>query len=171
MGDKEMVHLTNINGLGVYIADNSFEKPGLWYWDGKRNIHPVSEIDRLKRELEEAKYVITRREKEVELAVNAKNKAQAELARYKSKYHNLLAVAHRDEGHYLQDHGEEKAGEDAITAILTAYHDNDRYRAGVEVEGSVGTDIFGHKYVIFDLDDTFEHQQQVRCLVKEVRDE
>jgi len=62
---------------------------------------------------------------------------EQQLARYQSKYNNLLAVAHRDGGQYLAQHGEEVAGEDAITAILTAYHNNDRYQGAVEVEGVV----------------------------------
>ena len=60
--------------------------------------------------------------------------AEAQLSRYRSKYNNLLAVAHRDGGQYLAQHGEDAAGEDAITAILTAYHNNDCYQGAVEVE-------------------------------------
>ena len=55
-------------------------------------------------------------------------KLEQQLSRYQSKYNNLLAVAHRDGGQHLAQHGEEKAGEDAITAILAAYHNNDRYQ-------------------------------------------
>ena len=62
---------------------------------------------------------------------------EQQLSRYQSKYNNLLAVAHRDGGHYLAQHGEEKAGEAAITAILAAYHSNDRYQGAVEVGGKV----------------------------------
>lgn len=65
---------------------------------------------------------------------NRAEKAEQQLSRYQSKYYNLLAVAHRDGGQYLAEHGEEKAREDAITAILTAYHNNDRHQGGIEVE-------------------------------------
>jgi molecular chaperone GrpE (heat shock protein) len=51
MNSSEMFYLTNINGLNVYVADNTFEKPGLWYWDGCNNIHPVSRISSLEQQL------------------------------------------------------------------------------------------------------------------------
>lgn len=88
----------------------------------------------------------------------------AQLARYQSKYNNLLAVAHRDGGQYLAQHGEEKAGDDAITAILAAYHNNDRYQGGVEVEGVISE--FGD--VLLTAPSAIDIGQEVRVLVMEV---
>jgi len=47
---------------------------------------------------------------------------------YKSKYLNLLAVIHRDGGHYVSKHGESKAAEDGIQKIMTAYFENERLK-------------------------------------------
>lgn len=89
---------------------------------------------------------------------------EQQLARYQSKYNNLLAVAHRDGGQYLAQHGEEKAGEDAITAILTAYHNNDSYQGGIEVEGVISE--FGD--ILLPEPTPIDIGRRVRVLVKEV---
>ena len=95
---------------------------------------------------------------------NRAEKAEQQLSRYQSKYHNLLAVAHRDGGQYLAQHGEEKAGEDAITAILAAYHNNDSYQGGVEVEGVISE--FGD--ILLTEPSPIDIGQRVCALVKEV---
>lgn len=62
------------------------------------------------------------------------NKSASELEKYKNKYYNLLAVAHRDGGQYLEKHGEEKAEKDAILNIMNAYF---QYFDAIEVEGII----------------------------------
>jgi len=57
-----------------------------------------------------------------------------ELKKYKNKYYNLLAVAHRDGGQYLEKYGEEKAEKDAISNIMNAYF---QYFDAIEVEGII----------------------------------
>lgn len=63
-----------------------------------------------------------------------KNKYASELEKYKNKYYNLLAIAHRDGGQYLEKHGEEKAEKDAILNIMNAYF---LYFDAIEVEGII----------------------------------
>ncbi len=48
---------------------------------------------------------------------------------YKQLLLNLLAVIHRDGGHYTDDHGPEKSTKDAIKIVVKLIHketDNDR---------------------------------------------
>ena len=95
-------------------------------------------------------------------------KLEQQLTQYQSKYNNLLAVAHRDGGQYLAQHGEEKAGEAAITAILAAYHNNDRYQGAVELGGWVGIDSISGDQCIRVASKELIHGKRVRALVKEV---
>lgn len=55
-----------------------------------------------------------------------------ELADMREKLCNLLARAHRDGGHYIEQHGLEKAAEDADLRIAEAFAKRDQMKAEVE---------------------------------------
>lgn len=43
------------DGTKWYFADEHFDQPGIYYWDGKANIHAMDKIHTLERELNAAK--------------------------------------------------------------------------------------------------------------------
>lgn len=61
-------------------------------------------------------------------------KAETESLRH--RLNELLCVIHRDGGHYIAEHGEEKALADAHTVALTALHEAEQFKARcAELEG------------------------------------
>lgn len=46
---------------------------------------------------------------------------------YKQLLIDLLCVVHRDGGHYIAEHGLQRAYDDGIEVVLTYYHYKDRY--------------------------------------------
>ena len=47
----QMQYLITNNGVPYYLADPSFQLPGVYYWDGKNNIHVQSLIEKLQSTL------------------------------------------------------------------------------------------------------------------------
>jgi len=49
-------------------------------------------------------------------------KCVARIRETRNELHGLLAVIHRDGGHYEGQHGHKKSYDDAVEKVLTAYH-------------------------------------------------
>lgn len=57
---------------------------------------------------------------------------RAEVKRFRSQRDNLLARIHRDGGHYLAEHGEAKALQEADMIVAETYAEVERLRADAE---------------------------------------
>jgi hypothetical protein len=42
--DKQMQHLGRFGDFDFYLADESFKKPGVYYWNGKRNVNVLEAV-------------------------------------------------------------------------------------------------------------------------------
>jgi len=76
-------------------------------------------------ELVEVEDTIDKLESETKFAVGAANSAVERITELERRLYNLLARIHRDGGHYVSDHGEAKAVDDADKIIVGYMRDKE----------------------------------------------